>query len=99
MLQPIIPEILESLLQLGSERIFSPSTKESIIQLPPCSAKFGVYVELVNVDLSFGPLINALQLQEALCIVFHCLMGIELQGGSTSGAGQFNNRSDNLMIG
>ncbi len=81
MLWPIIAEILDCFLQLGSQCVLCPSTKESIIQLPPGSAKLQVYVELVNVDLSFGPLINALQLQEALCIVFHCLKDIELQGG------------------
>ncbi len=80
-LWPIVTNVLNGFLQLCNQCVFCPSAKESIIQLPPCCTKLGVNVELVNVDLSFGPLHNAFQFLEASYIVFHCLMGIKLQGG------------------
>ncbi len=76
--RPIVAEVLGCFLQLGSQHVLCPSTKESFIQLLPGSAELIVQAELININLCLSSLYNALQFKEASCIVFCCLAGIEL---------------------
>ncbi len=74
-------EVLECFLPLGGKHVLCSRSKEGIIELPPGSMEIQLNIELLHIDLSLGPLNDALQFVEAVCIVLCGLAGIHIKRG------------------